>query len=238
MYSPSSVSVGTLVTPDNVWANVQRVGRPSQREFSWDTANEKFWLPFLKPNSSDGFERQRAERLRAAGTVQPDGGRLHYAPPDPERPRSLTDEARADEIKDLIEATIKSEITKWRSRMRPALLRAQQLGWSREVSRRLEQQLKQLEVAKFEGGAQATTIVQRVKDEAARYASAQRVLTAVALNLPYTDVEAVVDQVRATRIHETRETEANYVLAVYVKAYPCGVFSVWLYYGTQTRRNF
>ena len=126
----------------------------------------------------------------------------------------------------------------FRSRMRPALLRAQQLGWNRDVSRRLEQQLKQLEVAKFEGGAQATTIVQRVKDEAARYASAQRVLTAVALNLPYTDVEAVVDQVRATRIHETRETEANYVLAVYVKAYPCGVFSVWLYYGTQTRRNF
>ena len=77
-----------------------------------------------------------------------------------------------------------------------------------------------------------------LEDEAARYASAQRVLTAVALNLPYTDVEAVVDQVRATRIHETRETEANYVLAVYVKAYPCGVFSVWLYYGTQTRRNF
>ena len=67
--------------------------------------------------------------------VQPEA-----APPDPERPRSLTDEARADEIKDLIEATIKSEITKWRSRMRPALLRAQQLGWSREVSRRLEQQ--------------------------------------------------------------------------------------------------
>ena len=57
-------------------------------------------------------------------------------------------------------------------------------------------------------------------------------------HLPYTDVDAVIDQVRATRIHETRQPDVQFVLAVYVKPYPCGVFSVWLYYGTQAPRTY
>ena len=81
-------------------------------------------------------------------------------------------------------------------------------------------------------------MVQRVKEEAAQATSSQRVLTAVALNLPYTETAAVIDLVRATRIHETRQPDVQFVLAVHVKAYPCGVFSVWLYYGTQAPRSY
>ena len=46
----------------------------------------------------------------------------------------------------------------------------------------------------------------------------------------------MLDLVRSTAVHETRQQDVQFVLAVHVKPYPCGVFSVWLYYGTLTPR--
>ena len=40
--------VGMLVSPRNVYANLQRSGRPSAPSFSWDVQHDKAWAPFLK----------------------------------------------------------------------------------------------------------------------------------------------------------------------------------------------
>ena len=119
-----------------------------------------------------------APRTTTAGSLllQPDSGALAYAKPD---------QTRADKITEELNELVRREVPKWRSRMQPKPAHA---GFSNGAARNLKLQLPRLEQARFEGGAAAATTVARVKEDVSDAFRSQRVLTAVALNLPYTEV--------------------------------------------------
>ena len=49
------------------------------------------------------------------------------------------------------------------------------------------------------------------------------------LNVPYTDIDGVLDQIKITGVHECTHPEAQFGLGVGIFPYPSNVYSVWIY---------
>ena len=49
------------------------------------------------------------------------------------------------------------------------------------------------------------------------------------INMPFTDVDAIVETVNATGVHSNESSDMEFALAVYVHPYPNSVLSVWVY---------
>lgn len=57
------------------------------------------------------------------------------------------------------------------------------------------------------------------------------------INMPYTDVDAVMEAVKATGVHSNESEDVEFALAAYIYPYPCDVLSVWVYVASLTRRR-
>ena len=183
---------------------------------SYDLSDGSKWRPFF----SKAFP---ASNIDLARSVQ----RTKLSYPEP-------DHARAGEIEDELIEGLKREVRRWRAGTR----NASHTSFNIEAGIKLKRLLPSLELLRGgtgEGRAGAMTLEQH-KAEAERI-STSRELNAVALNLPYTEDAAVYDRAKSTALHENKHSDVQFALAVYVHPYPCGVFSVWVYFGTLTPRS-
>ena len=60
----------------------------------------------------------------------------------------------------------------------------------------------------------------------------------VTLNFTYTDMESIEQRLKTTGVHQTTAEDVLFLLAVHCEAFPCGVVSVWVFYGTLPRTAF
>jgi coiled-coil and C2 domain-containing protein 2A len=51
------------------------------------------------------------------------------------------------------------------------------------------------------------------------------------LNMPYTDIDKIWQEVKHTDIHNIQNDDVEYVLSVAITPYPHFVLSVWVYVG-------
>nr|KAF6424609.1 coiled-coil and C2 domain containing 2B [Molossus molossus] len=58
-----------------------------------------------------------------------------------------------------------------------------------------------------------------------------------AMQMPYTDVQSVIDAVYQTGIHASEFPQTEFSLAVYIHPYPNNVLSVWVYLASLTRKQ-
>ena len=57
------------------------------------------------------------------------------------------------------------------------------------------------------------------------------------INLPYTEMEPIVDSVYATGVHNVESSDVEFALAVHVHPYPNSVLSVWIYVASLMRKR-
>ncbi|XP_066996187.2 coiled-coil and C2 domain-containing protein 2A [Anabrus simplex] len=57
------------------------------------------------------------------------------------------------------------------------------------------------------------------------------------INLPYTNLEAITESIRATGVHFCENPDVEFALAVYIHPYPNYVLSVWVYVASLIRRR-
>jgi hypothetical protein len=56
------------------------------------------------------------------------------------------------------------------------------------------------------------------------------------INLPFTEIGDIVQRVKATGTHETKNPDAQFALAVAIFPYTNNVLSVWVYFAMLTPR--
>jgi coiled-coil and C2 domain-containing protein 2A len=57
------------------------------------------------------------------------------------------------------------------------------------------------------------------------------------INLPYTNMQAILEAVYATQVHAIPSNEVEYALAVNIYPYPNTILSVWVYVAVVTKRE-
>ncbi|KAM6185523.1 protein CC2D2B isoform 2-T2 [Rhynchocyon petersi] len=62
-------------------------------------------------------------------------------------------------------------------------------------------------------------------------------VTGFPIQMPYTDVQSVVDAVYQTGIHSSELPQTEFALAVYIHSYPNNILSVWVYLASLARNQ-
>ncbi|CAM9139827.1 unnamed protein product, partial [Phaeothamnion confervicola] len=211
--------IATVVSRYNVWANVQRSGRP--REMSFDINDPTCWRSFFSWPANPAPPQPPP-------SMQPP---LHYRP---------TDAALCYEVEELIREGIKREMRRWRARRGVTAFNA-------GVGHRLAELLPLLEASALAGGGSGGASSSGRSsnggvlggsgggadaDEHRRRLEPtmrSRDLVGFPLHFGFTDVDAAVNRVRATGVHECRHPEVQFALAVQAFPYASNVLSVWVY---------
>ncbi|GMI38844.1 hypothetical protein TrCOL_g10233 [Triparma columacea] len=194
------LDIGCIVSKENVWANVQKFGRPS--EVSLDFNDKKCWKPLF----GDRFP-------------YPEGG-LHSLQ---ERRLTYTSPSTsfAEELQDELNETLKRDIRRWR---RGAT------GFKGETSNRLRALLETLEACK-RGDA---TLSHKEHLMRLERASGNREMSGLPLHFSFTDIQEVIQKVKATSVHMCMHPQVDFALAVRVFPYHSNVLSVWVYFAALT----
>ena len=62
-------------------------------------------------------------------------------------------------------------------------------------------------------------------------------VTGFPIQMPYTDVQSVIDAVYQTGIHSSEFPQTEFALAVYIHPYPNNILSVWVYLASLARHQ-
>ncbi|ESN99748.1 hypothetical protein HELRODRAFT_113542 [Helobdella robusta] len=117
-------------------------------------------------------------------------------------------------LQESIESEIKKSIASWRKRY---ITR-----WNRycvQIFRRLLMRMETL--------SDEPSRLDHAKELESDLSSYQ--VTGFPLNVPYTGIQAILDLVHSTRVHEIDLGDVEFAAAVYISPYPSDVLSVWLY---------
>lgn len=57
------------------------------------------------------------------------------------------------------------------------------------------------------------------------------------INVPYSDMDPIVEAVYATGVHNLESSEAEFALAVHIHPYPNNVLSVWVYVASLVKKT-
>jgi coiled-coil and C2 domain-containing protein 2A len=57
------------------------------------------------------------------------------------------------------------------------------------------------------------------------------------INLPYTNMEAITEAMKATGVHYNENPDVEFALAVYIHPFPNSVLSVWVYVASLIKRR-
>jgi hypothetical protein len=199
-----------VATPDNLWANIQPSTHPSS--ISFDIKNTYFWRPFF------GRKFTAPKSLRS---IQPN---IVYSPTSP---------SYALEVERMLDQAIKNSFRRWRSRRQRS-----RTVFNLEASQSMYSMLEDMDnymLTSSYKGHHAELAIQMIQDKALeRIASSlrSRQIYGVTLNLPYTDVEALVSKVKSLSIHQSDHPDVQFVSSVRVIPYVNSVLSVWIFVGT------
>ncbi len=202
-----------LVTSYNIWANIQDAGAPYDMEF--DVLNPYHWRPF--------FGNRMPPPLASLQTVQEE---MTYEPTDP---------TYALDIEKSLRQSIKNAIRRWRSRRYKSAT-----TFHPDASSVIHDILPMLEDYKLLGHrAQSSTtdalsvqIIQDTINDKLKSVLRTRTLTGCPIHVPYSDVDAILNKIKSMCIHETNDSDAQFVMAVRVFPLVNNLVSVWIYVGT------
>nr|XP_011734144.1 ectonucleoside triphosphate diphosphohydrolase 1 isoform X11 [Macaca nemestrina] len=125
-----------------------------------------------------------------------------------------TDKSMVEDLRNRIERTLKSKVMEWRPK--------HPTHWNRQCTFILRQILPKLEfgIGSFvssEGDNEFERILQFYW------------VTGFPIQMPYTDVQSIIDAVYQTGIHSAEFPQTEFALAVYIHPYPNNILSVWVY---------
>nr|KAF6424608.1 coiled-coil and C2 domain containing 2B [Molossus molossus] len=135
---------------------------------------------------------------------------------------SDTNKSMVDDLKNRIERTLKCKIMEWRPK--------QPTRWNRQCTCILRQILPQLEL-------DAGSFVSSEEESEFERLLQFYWIAGFAMQMPYTDVQSVIDAVYQTGIHASEFPQTEFSLAVYIHPYPNNVLSVWVYLASLTRKQ-
>lgn len=200
-----------IATPDNLYANIQPSTHPAS--LSFDLRNLRFWRPFF----GNRFKYPKSS-LR---TVQPP---MVYTPTSP---------SYALEVERLLDQTIKNSFRRWRSRRQRS-----RTVFNLEASQSFCNLLEDLDnymLSSNYKGHHAEQGIELIQDKALERISnslRSRQIFGTTLNLPYTDIEALMIKVKSLGIHQSDHPDVQFVSSVRVIPYVNSVLSVWIFVGT------
>ena len=128
---------------------------------------------------------------------------LNYIPPN---------HGYVQELQDELKEAIKSSMRSWRRTT---------TSFRTDLVSKLSSVLARLEECKMTGKEADTALLDGI--------SKNRNVFGFPLHFPFTNVEDVLDRIKATEIHQNRNPNVEFSIAVRVFAYPGGVMSVWVF---------
>ncbi|XP_055977033.1 protein CC2D2B [Sorex fumeus] len=131
-----------------------------------------------------------------------------------------TDKSMVEDLKNRIERTLKCKMMEWRSK--------QPTRWNRQCTFILRQILPKLE---HDTGSLASSQEESELEKLLPFYW----VAGFPIQMPYTDIQSVVDAVYQTGIHSSEFPQVEFALAVYVHPYPSNILSVWVYLASLIR---
>uniref|UniRef100_A0A8C3YMK1 Coiled-coil and C2 domain containing 2B n=1 Tax=Catagonus wagneri TaxID=51154 RepID=A0A8C3YMK1_9CETA len=135
---------------------------------------------------------------------------------------SDTDKSMVEDLKYRIERTLKCKIMEWRPK--------EPTRWNRQCAFILRKILPKLELG------MGSFVSSEEESEFERLLQFYWV-TGFPIQMPYTDVQSVIDTVYQTGIHSSEFPQTEFALAVYIHPYPNNILSVWVYLASLARRQ-
>lgn len=251
------ISVGSIVTPENVYANIQLVDIPADTNF--DIRLKNLWCPLFESAASGSnffsaaINRKLSQTLRgqhnyraqvaALEATRRSIGRPSIEPIISPRTQIVYQKINQDQCKllrDHIERAIKASLLNWR-RDRPTY-------FNRTLSRKLSDKLISFEamlasVKESESSDWKSELADLIKDQvlipytATGGINSRQVISWPA-NISFTSVKSILDSLYASSVHSAdlildsrNESSLNteFIVASHVYPYPARVISVWLY---------
>lgn len=229
------LEVACLATPYNIWANIQEEGAPHRMLF--DVQQTRCWRPFF------------GNRFPV-----PEGGLMSV-----QRmvPMDVTANSISKSISDNVLQALKLNIRRWRIKQQKfdttfhaesgqiALQMLTNLeAWKRSGDkRRLDDEMRTALGLQDEDGpsdplletGQAGSVLQAAQKylrERLAHILRTRVLRGYPINIPYTDVDSVIEKVKTLCLHDILHPDVQFVVAV--RAFPLirGLVSLWIFLGT------
>ncbi|XP_007456238.1 PREDICTED: protein CC2D2B [Lipotes vexillifer] len=133
---------------------------------------------------------------------------------------SDTNKSMVEDLKNRIERTLKYKIMEWRPK--------QPTRWNRQCTFILRQILPKLELGT------GNFVSSEEESEFERLLQFYWV-AGFPIQMPYTDVQSVIDAVYQTGIHSSEFPQTEFALAVYIHPYPNNILSVWVYLASLAR---
>ncbi|XP_054437259.1 protein CC2D2B isoform X2 [Pteronotus mesoamericanus] len=133
-----------------------------------------------------------------------------------------TNKSMVDDLKNRIERTLKCKIMEWRPK--------QPTRWNRQCTLILRQILPKLELGT------GSFVSSEEESEFERLLQFYWI-AGFPIQMPYTDIQSVIDAVYHTGIHSSEFPQTEFALAVYIHPYPNNILSVWVYLASLTRQQ-
>ncbi|TKC42367.1 hypothetical protein EI555_003407, partial [Monodon monoceros] len=133
---------------------------------------------------------------------------------------SDTNKSMVEDLKNRIERTLKYKIMEWRPK--------QPTRWNRQCTFILRQILPKLELGT------GNFVSSEEESEFERLLQFYWV-AGFPIQMPYTDVQSVIDAVYQTGIHSSEFPQTEFALAVYIHPYANNILSVWVYLASLAR---
>eukprot|EP00072_Mus_musculus_P072053 XP_017173816.1 PREDICTED: protein CC2D2B isoform X2 [Mus musculus] len=134
---------------------------------------------------------------------------------------SDTNKSMVEDLKSRIERALKCKMMEWRPK--------HPTRWNRQCTSVLRQILPKLE---FYPGSFAS-----FEDSDLERLLQFYWVTGFPIQMPYTDVQAVIDAVYQTGLHASEFPQTEFALAVYIHPYPNNILSVWVYLASLARHQ-
>ncbi|XP_038171998.1 protein CC2D2B [Arvicola amphibius] len=132
---------------------------------------------------------------------------------------SDTNKSMVEDLKSRLERALKCKMMEWRPK--------HPTRWNRQCTSVLRQILPKLE---FYSGSFAS-----FEDSELERLLQFYWVTGFPIQMPYTDVQSVIDAVYQTGIHSSEFPQTEFALAVYIHPYPNNILSVWVYLASLVR---
>lgn len=205
-------NVACLATPYNIWANIQTGSKP--HDISYDLLNIDRWRPFF------------GKRL------PPPSGGMHSI--QEEVPYLPTSTRTAIDIENAVLAGVRNGIRRWRSKRARSTTTFHPDGCSiaADMLPALEAWRKTGQ-ANYQASADEPDLELLMEEAERKMAPILRTRTfhGCPVNYSFTDVDDVLNKVKALGVHETRHPEVQFVVAA--KAFPLfnDTVSLWIFLG-------
>ncbi|XP_042763970.1 protein CC2D2B isoform X10 [Panthera leo] len=133
-----------------------------------------------------------------------------------------TNKSMIEDLKNRIERTLKCKMMEWRPK--------QPTRWNRQCTYILQKILPKLELGT------GSFVLSEEEGEFERLLQFYWV-TGFPIQMPYTDVQSIIDAVYQTGIHSSEFPQIEFALAVYIHPYPNNILSVWVYLASLARHE-